>query len=665
MKNVYYCSSMHSDKYPSNSRSKFTSSFHEDNLEFSDDDPLEVCVKSIIFDSKVSHSDIESKSDIPDIILINKVSKLETSIFDILQTGYDVAYIPIPSDHKILKYNENWSYVFDAQEQINEFGMRSFIVTNFHKGFTSANFILNDKEHWIIFQLIYIKKTKFESFFEFKTWYNTIYENVTFKFKESEESKVYFGENLLKHLSIVPGTEISKVERLIHLLEIPSDILEENTNNIHEIGKMLLMKIINYRYFKISANKLLFSEENLLKPLLLGLKSDFCKHSIRNSTYDQVVAVIDNSSNKNIKEIEFKNPVFYQTTKEKLSNATFEIFDFDTGKQPNFDIGSPTIVNCLVRKMKEHEQPSFSVLLDSSCKDSGLIHNNTPMNFRVKLAERLFLPENWGVSLKSLFMTTDLYNVSPDKFYFSYSEELKQKELISEWYDKYTSTGVTVNTDGDDGVVSFHPIESSRVPDRYVVDQNDWEYEYKFTDTPLPSGCYKSPSQLIDVLQKSFDDNHVRLNIRIEDGKKLIISLKEDVVGGKFRISFSPYLSYTLGLTNSLEKSFDYSFTSTNPYQTHVEPKLHMLNPKYLFVCCNIVDDTMFSGENVKLLRLLVNVEGNQYKIMNFDFLNPDIKDLKIREFSSIHITITDVSGEPLMTDSLMPTILQLEFLSQ
>ena len=86
MKNIYYCSSMHSDKYPSNSRSKFTASFHRDNLDFSDDDRLEVCVKSIIFDSKVSHSDIESGTDIPDIILINKVPKSGTSLFDILQT---------------------------------------------------------------------------------------------------------------------------------------------------------------------------------------------------------------------------------------------------------------------------------------------------------------------------------------------------------------------------------------------------------------------------------------------------------------------------------------------------------------------------------------------------------------------------------------------------
>ena len=123
---------MHSGKYPSNSRTKFTASFHKDNFDFADDDQLEVCVKSIIFDSKVSHSDIESVSDIPDIILINKVAKSDTSIFEILQTGLDVVYLPIPDGHTSIQHDRNWSYIFDAQEKFNELEMRSFIVAGFH-----------------------------------------------------------------------------------------------------------------------------------------------------------------------------------------------------------------------------------------------------------------------------------------------------------------------------------------------------------------------------------------------------------------------------------------------------------------------------------------------------------------------------------------------------
>ena len=100
-------------------------------------------------------------------------------------------------------------------------------------------------------------------------------------------------------------------------------------------------------------------------------------------------------------------------------------------------------------------------------------------------------------------------------------------------------------------------------------------------------------------------------------------------------------------------------------YQANYETRLKMLNPKYVIVCADIVDETIFSGEHVKLLKIIVNVEHNDNEILNFDFLHYDVKDVKYREFSSIQITITDITGSPLITDSIMPTILQLEFFNQ
>ena len=650
MKNIYYCSSMHGDKYPSNTRSKFTTSIHPKNLDFHTNDPIEVAVKSVLFDSRISHNDIESFNEIPDIILINKIPKSE-ELLDSLQVGNDVAFMDY-GDTEIL-WGKSFAYVFDrrGKEEINEFGMKDFAITHFHKGFTSLNFLFKplDDEYCTVFQLLYIDKTKFSSFWDFKAWYNTIYQNVVFKFENNSNSRVYFGENLIKFLSINPGSKIQKIERL-------SDLIDEEVDSIDEHVNEILNRIVNYNYYQIEENAMLFDDENLLKPLIFGLRSNICEHSIRNNKYDQVIAIIDNSSLGNIKEIEFKNPTFYPTSKEKLSQASFEIFDLLTDKQPNFDIGSPTIINCVVRKM--NQKNSFSILLDSSCKDSNIIYKNSPMDFTIELAERIYIPENWGVSLKSLFLTNSLYNISSDKFFFSYSEELKQKDFRSEWREKYTKTGVTVG----DGSISHHSYETSKIPDRYIVDTEEWEYEYKFSDHPLPAGCYESLDQLVAVLQNSFDKNQVRLNIKVEGDNLIVISLKEDVVGGRFKLSLSPYLSFTLGLTENIDKSFEYMFETSDPYSQIVDPKLKMLNPKYLFVCCDIVEDTIFSGEHVKLLRLLVNVEDSQFKIMNYDFLQPDTKNVKIREFSSIHVTITDITGKPLLTDSIIPTILQLEF---
>lgn len=643
---------MHAGKYPSNTRSKFTTSIHPKNLELFGDDPIEVAVKSIMYDSKISHTDIESNNEIPDIILVNQIEKSEP-IFDVLQADFNVGFLDY-SENVGIRYEENLSYVFDRREELNELDMKDFIITDFHNGFTSTNFIFKsiNERHCTVIQLLHVDKTRFSSFWKFKLWFNTIYQNVTFKFEENENSRVYLGENLMKYLSINPGSKINKVERLIDLVDLPIDSTDNILNNI-------LGRIINHNYFQVEQNNVLFSEENLLKPLVFGLRSNIVEHSIRNNTYDKVIAIIDNSSSDRIKEIEFRNPTFYPTTKEKLSHSSFEIFDLLTDKQANFDIGTPTIINCVVRKMDLNTSNSFSVLLDSSCAVSNHVHKNSPMDFQIQLAERINLPENWGVSLKSLFMTNSLYNISSDKFFISYSEELGQSDYRVEWDEIETIMGVTLGSNG----ITQNPLEKRKVPERYKLDTDEWEYEYRFSDLPLPPGCYESLSQVVKILQNTFDKYNVRINIKLEGDNLILMSLHEDVIGGKFQIKFSPYLSYTLGLTNNIEKSFEYKFENSNQFQYIVEPRLKMLNPKYLFVCCDIVENTIFSGEHVKLLRLLVNIEDNQFQIMNYDFLQPDIKDVKIREFSSIHITITDITGQPLLTDSIIPTILQLEFM--
>ena len=135
--------------------------------------------------------------------------------------------------------------------------------------------------------------------------------------------------------------------------------------------------------------------------------------------------------------------------------------------------------------------------------------------------------------------------------------------------------------------------------------------------------------------------------------------------GGTFTIKLSPYLSFVLGLSNDIDKGFEHTFNGVEKYQANYETRLKMLKPKYVIVCADIVDETIFSGEHVKLLKILVNVENIENEILYFDFLHYDVKDIKYREFPSIQITITDITGSPLITDSIIPTILQLEFLSQ
>ena len=84
--------------------------------------------------------------------------------------------------------------------------------------------------------------------------------------------------------------------------------------------------------------------------------------------------------------------------------------------------------------------------------------------------------------------------------------------------------------------------------------------------------------------------------------------------------------------------------------------------PKSLIIGCDVVDDTIFGGEHVKLLRLVTNnihVDGD---ILSFDFLQNEYVNLNVKEFKSIKIAILDASGGPVKTETTFPTRLQLMF---
>ena len=92
------------------------------------------------------------------------------------------------------------------------------------------------------------------------------------------------------------------------------------------------------------------------------------------------------------------------------------------------------------------------------------------------------------------------------------------------------------------------------------------------------------------------------------------------------------------------------------------EPDLFFMYPKNLIIGCDVVDDTIFGGEHVKLLRLVTNnihVDGD---ILSFDFLQNEYVNLNVKEFKSIKIAILDASGGPVKTETTFPTRLQLMF---
>ena len=632
---------MQLDRHESNSRSKFSTSLDINNLNYLSNESLEVAIQSIKLDTS-AYNVIESSDGVPDIVLYHK--KMQQSdrlnVFNLTEPECKL-HLEFFDRNVGVEYKTK-SYMFDARKGKGIGGtfIRSFIQDNCTDGFTTITIILSrSKKSYSILQLIFVQKTKISSFWDFNNWFEPLLQSNALKFQKGKSSSIYIGEKLAKYLSPNPGNEKKIGRRLIDILNIDENKL------YHDVSKEILTKTINYDYIKVN-RKSLTTEESLLKPMLMGIRSNIVNHSIRNNIYDQIIAVFNINNLTGVREIEFKNPIFYPTTKEKLCNATFELIDFLTNDRPYFDVGSPTIINCLVRpRMKEHE--SFAVLLDSSCKRSkNLYDDNTPTNFRIELPERIILPENWGVSLISLFLTNNLYNITSDKFFMSYEEEYNE---------------------GDKGLPLVEyglPRPGRRMPERYDLNELQGRYEYHVNAIGIKPGCYKDLSQLVDAIQESFDEHNIRLDITTANNKTIIVRTKSDVDGGTFKIRFSPYLSYTLGLTSDLQNGFEKTFKKSHEVATIAEARLKMLNPKYIIVCADIVNETIFSGEQVQLLRMLVNIENNEQHILNFEFLHPDVKDIKIREFSSIQITITDITGNPLLTDSSIPTLLQLQFVS-
>jgi hypothetical protein len=123
-------------------------------------------------------------------------------------------------------------------------------------------------------------------------------------------------------------------------------------------------------------------------------------------------------------------------------------------------------------------------------------------------------------------------------------------------------------------------------------------------------------------------------------------------------LQWSPQLAHILGF-----QKYDASNTEFNKTQDALyEPDLFFMYPKNLIIGCDVVDDTIFGGEHVKLLRLVTNNVHVDGDILSFDFLQNEYVDLNVKEFKSIKIGILDASGGPVKTHTSFPTRLQLMF---
>ena len=148
----------------------------------------------------------------------------------------------------------------------------------------------------------------------------------------------------------------------------------------------------------------------------------------------------------------------------------------------------------------------------------------------------------------------------------------------------------------------------------------------------------------------------------VENGRVKIKRTHNIRKGYKSELRLSKYLASILGFTSSPKLYQALRFDQDAEYIASHNPNLFLVYPKNLIVGCNIVDDTIFGGQNVKLLRLITNSDNLESDILTFQFQQDEKVMLGIREFKSIHISIMDATGSPVKSESNFPSRLQLMF---
>ena len=346
---------------------------------------------------------------------------------------------------------------------------------------------------------------------------------------------------------------------------------------------------------------------------VLALRSNIGETTIRSSEYDNVLSILNvNGLQKDIVHIQFDNPTFFSTRKELLSQASFQLICVNSNNLPNFIHGSPTYIQVVVRETEGRMKRPFNIFLDSDdVKSKEMYPNNTNMNFTIDLPERMSFNRRWNVTLKSLIIPNTLYNICDDLFYIKYIQFGKG----------------SLNT-----------------------------------TLQIKNGCYRSISLLIREIQSIFDSNKIPLKIKDYGGRIIIMYKYWRKKMTERQLYLSPYLAFMLGYNGKLEMGQFLNFSVLKEYLAPHEFNIHLLTPRSLIVCCDIVDDTIFGAQHVKLLRLVTNNINPNLDILSFDFFQNEYVDLNVKEFKNISIRIADVTGNTVKSETTIPTRMQLVF---
>ena len=625
-RNIFYASNTQSELFPYNTRTQFNQYVDVHNLDYIKQDDIEVAIKSIAFDNTQSIHILPTIEQ-PHIMIVQEITE-EEPYKQFMRTIVNTKGVK-SGFMKSLKNAKKIEEVIDISESndfviVNNCDARRIIVqSHSDREFSNILFISNNT----IIHHIYLHYKECFYLDTFINHINDVLKSVTFYHDGGKiETDLMQKEYELHALPFKVLIHEYIAETLgIYTEKLKSSQLLDYFNNIQDCTKdspayMFMNDVYKFKqqlvYYEVKKGiSPLKVHPRLFRSTLYGIRSNISETTISSAQYDTIVGLFQDHGKHDVLNIEFQNPPFFKTRKELLSHAQFSIFDLDSSKNNQTpSIGSPTYIHTIVQAAPKRMKRPFTIFLDSSCPISKQLYpENTNTDFIIELPERLNFRQNWTVTLKTLFLSNKIQNI-------------------------------------EDCHVRYKKIN----PIGYIVREKTFA---------LKNGNYGTLASFIYEIAEEFKRTSMPFSISEVENGRVKIKMKGRLRNGyKSELRLSKYLASILGFTSSPKQYQTLRFDQNPEYIAPHNPNLFLVYPKNLIVGCNIVDDTIFGGQNVKLLRLITNSDNLESDILTFQFHQDEKVMLGIREFKSIHISIMDVTGSPVKSESNFPSRLQLMF---
>ena len=444
------------------------------------------------------------------------------------------------------------------------------------------------------------------------------------------------------------------MKNITYLSNVDASLFSKNKNNKFTtlLESDLLTSYLPQGELAIAVKSISFpvNVSNEKQEIVVGIRSSITSEAmICNSQCDKIISVFLIRKWKNdVCSYEVVNPVFFQSSLTLIRNPTFELIDVVNNTPLSYisENNEPTIVEIMVKeKDKNRMKPPFNMLLISSDeKSSKLYQNNNNMNFTIHLNERKDFNTNWILILKSIQLTSRIFNIPNDDYHFTYLEFQQD-------------------------------ISIKRKDDQVVLDSTPQRY----VNESITKGCYSNTKTLLEQINLQLNNHNIPVIIdlwirqaRIKTDVKKLKEKQEKEIKEEGKV-----MRYVLVLSKKLSELLGFHEAKTNQNfvidllkRDAIISKYHINIfhglPRSLIVNCDIVKPITVGKKSMKMLRLLhpSSDKIDEHNVLNFAFRQNTIAKIDINWFDHINIYITDVYGNQILAEDNHPTIAHLSFVN-